>query len=367
LEARVDEAKVVLGVEDRALQEEVLHFLERLPRISVVRAVADPETFPRAIRDSQPDAVVVSPTIIRARPDVNGASILVVAQRETTEGLRAAIRHGARGFYLWPEERQALARDTERSGLRPEPQLSTPGKVVAVYGARGGSGTTFLATNLAAALAGRGTSSVLVDFDTFYGDVTGALGIGANGGSQTVADLVPVADELTGEHLDRVLYEHPRGFHVLKAPEEPGDWDSVKASHLTEAVRVLRGRFESVVLHVPRGMSPITLAGLEAADEILLLVTLDVLAFRDAKRLLSFLASRGMDGRCRLVVNRATRAEVVPDDAERVFGLRSSAVLRTDRSVVRAQNRGELVAGRSGHTARRITALADLVVPKESA
>jgi hypothetical protein len=49
---------------------------------------------------------------------------------------------------------------------------------------------------------------------------------------------------------------------------------------------------------------------------------------------------------------------VVPQDAERVFGLRPSAVIRHDRTVPRAQNRGDLIAGRSGPAGRGVRLLA---------
>lgn len=40
-----------------------------------------------------------------------GGELFIVATRETTAELRRAIRSGARGFYLWPEEHDALHRD----------------------------------------------------------------------------------------------------------------------------------------------------------------------------------------------------------------------------------------------------------------
>jgi pilus assembly protein CpaE len=350
----VNETTVILGFEDPALQDEVLHFLDRLPRMRVVGAAADGRELERGIRDTHPDAAVVSPPLLTGRADLDGTALLVVAERETTDGLRSALRAGARGFYLWPEERDEMAREAERSARTTE-EHATTGRVVAVQGARGGAGATFLATSLAAACAATGRSTVLVDFDTFYGDVTTALGVGSD--VRTSADLAPVLDEMTAEHVDRVLYAHPRGFHVLLAPQDPAQSALIGPHGLARAAEVLRSRFEAIVLHLPRSMEA-ALPGLELADEVLIVVTLDVLAFRDAKRLLFYLAGLGLDDKCRLVVNRATRSEVVPEDAERVFGIPPVAVLGQDRSVVRVQNRGEIVGRRSGHLWRQVSRLA---------
>lgn len=355
----MSETTVILGFEEPALQDEVLHYLDRLPRIRVIGAAADSGELERRIRVARPDAAVVSTLVLNGSADLDGTALLVVAERETTEGLRSALRAGARGFYLWPEEREEMAREAERSAQPADKEQAATGRVVAVHAARGGAGATFLATSLAAVFSARGMSTVLIDFDTFYADVTTALGVGND--VRTAADLAPVVDEMTAEHVDQVLYAHPRGFHALLAPQDPAQPALVGPKALARAADVLRSRFEAIVLHLPRSMES-ALPGLEVADEVLVVVTLDVLAFRDAKRLLSYVSGVGLEGKCSLVVNRATRSEVVPEDAERVFGMRPVAILRHDRSVVRAQNRGEVVVRRPGHLWRQLSGLAKRVM-----
>jgi pilus assembly protein CpaE len=359
----MQETSVVLGMQDLALQEEVLHFLERLPRVRVVGAAADGRGAARKIRDRRPDAVVVSPEVI-GEADLNGAGILVVASRETTSALRAALRAGARGFYLWPEEREALARDTERFAKPLPTERPNVGRVVSVFGPRGGTGVTFMATNLAGACADRGADTVLVDLDAFYADVTAALGI-AGEGVPTVADLAPVADELTEDHLRDTLHPHPRGFRVLLSPHRPLD-RGLSPPVAAAALRLLRAHHDLVLVHLPRGLDRGIRAALEASDIVLVVVTLDVLALRNAQRAMDVLRAAGLESRCRLVMNRVRRGEVIPADAERVLGLPAAAVIREDRSVARAQDRGELVAGRSTPAARRLTALARRLLDEEA-
>jgi pilus assembly protein CpaE len=355
------EATVVLGLREQAEGEEVLHFLDRLPAVRIVGAASDRRGLEGEVQRTGPDAVVASPDLLSANLDVT--SLLAVAGRETTAGLRAAIEAGARGFFLWPEERDSLARAVERTARRDDAGERPPGKVISLYGPRGGAGVTFLATNLAAAYAARDESTVLVDLDVDYADVTVALGIVPNG-QPTLADLVPVLDELSPEHVDRVLVDHPRGFRVLLGPNRPL---STPAGHQVAALaRVVRARFDVSILHLPRSLGAATRAAISASDRVLMPVTLDVLGFRDARRALESLTDLRVDGRVRLVVNRAARTEVVPEDAERVFGRRPSAVIGTDRAVVRAQNRGELLVGRSSRTARRISALARSLLEEEA-
>lgn len=350
---------MIVGVEEGGILSEVVDFLTRVPRIQVVGTSADASSLARSVATTGLDAAVVSPGVARAA-DLDGAAILVVADRESTGALRAALAAGASGFFVWPHERDALAGAVARvARSRREP--GARGHVAAVYGARGGSGVTFLATNLAGACRARGASSVVVDLDPFHGDVAAALGIPPNGHVPTIADLEPVLGEIAPEHLEPVLYEHPKGFRALFGPEEPG---SVRlgAGDVSRLVGALRATFDVTVLHLPRALDDSVLAAIEASDEVFVAVTLDVLAFRDARRALAFLGSRGMADRCHLVLNRAARAEVSPDDAEHVFGMRPLSIIRVDRAVGRSQNRGELLTGRSGHAARRVSALAERLV-----
>jgi pilus assembly protein CpaE len=358
----VSEATVVLGLPEQAMAEEVLHFLDRLPRVRVVGTASEEASLRREVRRTAPNAVVASPELLT--PGLETVS-LAVAERETTAGLRAAIAVGAQGFFLWPEEREALARAAERTARRADARERPPGKVVAVYGPRGGAGVTFLATNLAGAYAARGASTALVDLDVDYADVTVALGVVPNG-QATLADLTPVLDELAAEHLDKVMYEHPRGFRVLLSPHRPPRPGGMAGRHVEALAAVLRDRFDIAILHLPRSLDDRTRAAVAASDVVLLPVTLDVLAFRDARRALDALADLDLNGRVRLVINRAARSEVVPEDAERVFGIRPSVVIGVDHSVSRAQNRGELVVGRSSRTSRRISALARAILEEAS-
>jgi Flp pilus assembly CpaE family ATPase len=141
----------------------------------------------------------------------------------------------------------------------------------------------------------------------------------------------------------------------------------ITRAQTSNLIRALRSRFGMVVAHLPRALDDAVLGTCEAVDDVLLVISLDVLAFRDARRVLAIFESQGLEERCSLVVNRAARSEVVPEDAERVFGLRPIAVIRHDRAVPRAQNRGELVVGRSGVAAKALQRLAKQLLERVAA
>jgi pilus assembly protein CpaE len=222
--------------------------------------------------------------------------------------------------------------------------LDRRASVVAVHAARGGAGATFVATHLARAFARRGSACILVDGDPSTGEVGPAVGAPEED-VHTLADLVPLAAELTPAHLDDTMWTHPDGFRVLLAP--PADGGTVEASHVRRAVDVAATATDVVVLHLPHAIDGYVTSGCETADRIVEVLTLDVLSFRSSKRAVDALRPLGVDGRLGFVVNRAARAEITPNDVVRVFGCEPLAVVPRDRAVAHAQDHGRLVGARS--------------------
>jgi pilus assembly protein CpaE len=350
-------ARVVLALEQPEVAEEVMHFLDRSGHARVVGSASDGRQLREAIRQLEPDAVVVAPALIPSREELNGAALFALDTSQSVATLRRAIRGGAAGFYLWPAEREELAVAAARIRPPVEHEMEERAPVIAVYGPRGGAGTTFVATHLAAALARRGRSCILVDLDVVFADASAAVGVPIDEPVRTVADLLPLGDEVSPRHVDEVLWRHQQGFGVLLAPGDEAAV-TVRGHHYRSAVAAVRRTCDVVVLHVPRGLDEIARTGLELADRVLVVLGLDVLSFRDARRAI---AVTGIEDRCAFVVNRARRSEIAPADVERVFGVPAIAVIPSASAVPEAQDHGRLLPlrGRVGRAidrlARRVT------------
>ncbi len=347
-----DVARIVLGLEQPAVAEEVMHFLDRTGRARVVATASDDRQLAEAVRQVEPDAVVASPALVGSAETLNGSLLLAVDTNESVRSLRGALAAGARGYFLWPVDREGLAAAAARA-LRPQGPGRPPGRVIAVWGPRGGSGTTFVATHLAAALSRRRRECSLLDLDLAFGDVGPVCGAPTEEPLRSIDDLLPLVDELSPRHLDEVLWPHPAGFRVLFAPGDPGTADRVRPKHVRAVIEAARGAAEVVILHLPRAFDPATREALDRADVVLVVLRLDVPSFRAAKR---GIAAAGFEERCAFVVNRAVRSEIAPSDVERVFGRAPVAVIRSDRNVPTAQDRGRLLSlrGRTGRAIDRV-------------
>jgi Flp pilus assembly CpaE family ATPase len=264
---------------------------------------------------------------------------------------------------VWPAERDDLigaAAAALRAARRPVGRAT----VVAVHGGRGGAGTTFVATGLAAALARRG-SAILLDADPVFADVAHALGAPAiddEGAApiHTIADVLDLGDELGADELRGALWRHDSGVDVL-LPPAPERAATIGADDVGRVLDAAAGAADAVVIHLPRDVGAVTSACAAAAERVLEVVTLEVASFRAASRTVEALASLHLGDRLSFVVNRAARSEITPGDVQRVFGAPAAAVIPFERGVRSAQERGQVPT--RGRLARRFDRLAETLLP----
>ncbi len=351
-----DVARVVLALEAHDVAEEVMHFLDRSGQARVVATASDDRQLTEAVRQLEPDVIVAQPGLVDPA-SVRGPAVLAVETRESISSLRSAVRIGARGYFVWPADRDALV-GAAGAALSVPTSATRRAGVVSVHGARGGAGATFVATHLAAALVRAGKECILIDADPLYGDVSAAVGAPTQD-VHTMTDLLPLVPELNAGHLADALWTHPSGFSMLPAPGPEGA-SAVRGTDLGTIVEVAATDADAVVVHLPRAVDELSRAGLTVSDRVLEVLSLDVLSFRAATRALEAFEPLGMRGRVAFVVNRAARSEITPGDVERVFGVPPVGVVPFDRAVGRAQDRGRVLPGR-GRIGRSFDRLARAV------
>lgn len=346
----MDVVRVVLGLEEQAVAEEVMHLLDRSGKVRVIATASDDRQLAEAVRQLEPDVIVAS-TALAPEP-VGGFPLLAVETQESVRSLRGAIRIGAAGYCLWPREREALVAAVVRARGLPEAVPSAP--VAAVLGACGGVGATFVATHLAAALARRSLECALVDLEVAFAGVCAPLGA-PDGDVPNAADLVRFGEEPAPSQVRDLLWRHPEGFGTLLSPGRVEALSELGAVAYGRAIAALATSVSFVVLHVPREIGPLTRMALAASDPVLLVLRLDATTLRAAVRLVE---ATGIADRCRLVVNQARRSHLTPRDVERALGASTIAVIPSDRRVAEAMEAGRLVA-RRGRLGRAIDRLAD--------
>jgi len=283
-----------------------------------------------------------------------GVVDVVAVSAEDDELLDAISRASAR----------VVAREADKApaGRASAPTASNPGRVVTVFCTKGGTGKSVVAINLAVALAKKTIQPVvLVDADLQFGDVALMLQLQP---THTIAEAAQAGNRLDGTMLESLLLRHPpSGLLVLAAPTEPSSADQIGRADLTRVLSVLRQRCAYIVVDTSANFAEVTLAALEAADDILVMAGLDVMSLKSARVGIQTMRVLGIPfPRVKFVLNRAnTRVGLTEADAERALQLKVDTALPSDILVAESVNRGVPVVTSAPRSkfAKSIDGLAD--------
>jgi pilus assembly protein CpaE len=253
------------------------------------------------------------------------------------------------------------------------------GDLIVVGGAKGGSGKSLVATNLAIALCRTSARVALVDLDLQFGHVDLLLDELAADPAYTIADLMPVIDELTPEQVEYALQTHSTGLRVLLAPSKTSDAYAVTGQHVVRILATLRNQFDWVICDCASGADEIALAAIYWADLLLLVVTADLPCLRGTQRFVELVRQRqtrfegswltGREalfrGEIGLILNQWDRSNpITPKEIEERLGLRLWAKIPVDsRAVWRNVTQGLPMVVTSPHGAGdALRRLADTLV-----
>ena len=220
--------------------------------------------------------------LIKKISSVSPSTAIIAAARNASPALVLhSMRSGAREFLEIPVAAKELDTVLNRlAELSIEATDENHGRVVAVYSGKGGAGVSFFATNLAAAID---ASTLLVDLNLQAGDAASFLGLEAK---YSLADFVHNRARLDDALMTSLVTTHSARLAVLAAPLEAHEAEDIKPEDVSEILHLLKQRYECIVLDLPHNFDPVTVAALDLADDILVILTLDIPGIRGAKRAL---------------------------------------------------------------------------------
>ena len=291
--------------------------------------------------------------LLASRP--HDRAIMLVSDL-SAEIVRSAFRAGVDDVVALSAEHTELLASISRSvslvqgGREPahshlpveDPKPSHPiGRVVTVFGTKGGTGKSVVAINLAVALARRTTEPVvLVDANLQFGDAAIMLQLRPE---HTITEAVLAGDHLDADVLEGLLLRHrSTGLWVLAAPADPVSADQVGRAQLLDILATLKERFAFVVVDTSPGIEESTLVTLQAADAIVMLTSPDVMSLKNARLGRQTIEALGIKpDKVRLVLNEAnTQLGLTRADVERAMRMKVVVSLPGDHLVAESVNRG---------------------------
>jgi pilus assembly protein CpaE len=245
-------------------------------------------------------------SVLAARPNV---SLILVTREGDSAFLLQAMRIGVREVVPLDAAHDALGAAVRRQVERHAASRGggTQARVIAFMPAKGGSGATFLATNLAYALAALGQRVAVIDLNLQFGDAV--LFISERRANSDIAQVATNVQRLDAPLLESSMLQAADNLWVLAAPESPERSIDVKPEAIERIIAVARAQFDFVILDVGRVMEAVAVRALDEAQTIYVVLQAALPSLHDAKRLLGVLRGLGYGAdKCRVVLNRLDKA-----------------------------------------------------------
>ena len=292
---------------------------------------------------------------------ITGTKLIVIGSSNDVNLYRELLEAGVDDYLLAPLEPIAFVEAVSRCfRVSVEEKL---GRIIAFIGAKGGSGSSTVAHNVAAAMVERSDADVLVaDLDLQFGtvglnfDVDSPLGM---------LDVLEGASRVDDVLLKRIAVKHSERLHLLPVNAAFDRSFNLKDEDVDRLLDVARSSAWHLVLDLPHLWTQWTKKMLRSADEIVITATPDLASMRNVKNIVEALKkARPNDPLPRLVLNKVGTPklpEIKSKDFAAAVGIEQWVTIPFDPQIFgKAANEGRMVTklARGSKAARAMSELA---------
>lgn len=313
---------------------------------SIVAIIGGVQQVVAVVEQEQPDLLMLegqdlSPmelqTLNRITSRFPELGMVLLCPPQPPEHLIEIMRAGVREVLSTPLANNSLIEVIERFQQRfslarmPVNQC----KVLAFIPCKGGSGATFLATNIGYTLAALENKRVaLFDLNLQFGEAS--LFVHDSPPMTSIADVARQIQRLDGAFLASSMIPVLPNFGVLAAPEEPEKALEIKLEHIKMLFQVATQHYDFVIVDIPRALNAISIHVLDLADLIFPVLQQTLPSVRDAKRMSkSFHALNYPDNKLRMIVNRYEKnADISLADIEETLSMKMFKIVPNDYATV---------------------------------
>ena len=294
--------------------------------------------------------------------------VIMLCSQQTSEFLINAMRVGVREVLPSPVDKVALEaaviRAESKLGLR---STQRSARVIAFIPCKGGSGSTFLATNLGYQIGAEGKKVLLIDLNLQLGEAV--LTVHDRKATSDIAEVARNLSRLDASFLSASTVQVTSNYEILAAPEDPAQSLQIKPEHLDAILNVAVNQYDFIILDVSKNLDDLTIKALDRAHNIFLVVQTMLPYVRNAHRMMTVFRSLGYpQEKIELLVNRFWKnGEIGLDDIRASLGVNKMRIIPNGyKEVAKAINQGVPLAtvSKSSLVLKAISELAQSLLPK---
>lgn len=305
---------------------------------NVARTVHSATTFPvassdpvlRRVQAANPEVIVVDiptdnpstamHTIELLRQELPESAIFAIGSLNQPQTIVSAMRSGAREFIERPTTTNDLLEAFVRlSSAQRRVQKEGPrGKVFTIVNAKGGSGATTVAVNLALALQSAYGSTALIDLAPL-GHAALHLNIKP---VFNIADATRNLHRMDSSLLESFMTRHSGGMQLLAGTNSPAAIEP-STSEFVRLFDMLVTHYKYVVVDASSRLDPASRLVANLSECVLLVACTDVASLWSAARIQQYFGETGNRDRLKLILNRFRKTPGFSEsDAENAAGIK---------------------------------------------
>lgn len=293
-----------------------------------------------------------------------GTKVVVIGAANDIALYRELMRRGVSEYLVPPLDPLMMIRAV--GSLYADPSAPFVGRQIAFCGAKGGSGASTLAHNVAYSITERlQTGAVLVDLDLPFG----TAGLDFNQDPlQGVADALSQPDRLDPVLMDRMMARCTERLSLFAAPATLDQDYEISGDAFEEVTQKIRSAAPFVILDLPHVWTAWKRKILLTSDDLVIVATPDLASLRNAKNMIDLVRrARPNDAPPRLVLNQVGvpgRPEISTKDFTESLGIQPSLIVPFEPKLFgTAANTGQMLVevGPKSKTADAINELAQLI------
>ena len=292
-----------------------------------------------------------------------GESVIAVGVKNDVGLYRDLMKFGVFEYVVSPLFPEIIGRvvksvvfDEEKGKDKSATKL---GKIIAFVGARGGVGSSFIATNFATMLSSEKKRRVVVlDLDLHYGTVSLYLDIKVKYG---LKDALENPDNIDRVFVERILNNINEHLCILSSEEPLGEQLRYKIDGIQTLLNHLSKLFHYIIVDIPHYSDIITKNIIGNAQMMILVTDPSIAGLRDSGKLISLFGEEGTARRIVLVMNKVggfKKGELTPAEFEQALNHKVNHVIPYDSLIpMEYVNQGKTLVGEDNSLALSIREL----------
>jgi pilus assembly protein CpaE len=239
-------------------------------------------------------------------------AIVVFGPGDDPASIRLAMRAGARDYLTLPLNEQDLRKAIDEVAEEQSKNEShKSGSLHVFINGKGGSGSSFLATNVAHGLASNNHKVTLVDLDLQFAGLCRYLDLTPE---RDLLEAIHAVDDMDEMSAEAFTTKHESGLRLLSCNTDKLNLNNdVAPDRLISMLQVYQSFNDFVIVDLPRHFDLLSAAVLENADRISIVMQQSFPHLHDTARLLNIIRDElGIaNARLNVVVNRYSKDSAI--------------------------------------------------------